>query len=169
MCIRDRGKVIGGGLPVGAFGGKAEIMDYLAPDGPVYQAGTLSGNPLAMAAGSSLIKLLIEKNPYDALENKAKKLLDEMKNIFAKSNISISTNQIGGMFGFFFSDKLPQNLNDVIKSNDKYFKNFLNACISNGIYFAPSKFEAGFISSKHTNKEIKNTIEVVKKILKKGI
>ena len=163
------GKVIGGGLPVGAFGGKAEIMDYLAPDGPVYQAGTLSGNPLAMAAGSSLIKLLIEKNPYDALENKAKKLLDEMKNIFAENNISISTNQIGGMFGFFFSDKLPQNLDDVIKSNDKYFKNFLNACISNGIYFAPSKFEAGFISSKHTNKEIKNTIEIVKKILKKGI
>ena len=163
------GKVIGGGLPVGAFGGKAEIMDYLAPDGPVYQAGTLSGNPLAMAAGSSLIKLLIEKNPYDALENKAKKLLDEMKNIFAKNNISISTNQIGGMFGFFFSEKLPQNLDDVIKSNDKYFKNFLNACISNGVYFAPSKFEAGFISSKHTNKEIKNTIEIVKKILKKGI
>ena len=163
------GKVIGGGLPVGAFGGKAEIMDYLAPDGPVYQAGTLSGNPLAMAAGSSLIKLLIEKNPYDALENKAKKLLDEMKNIFAKNSISISTNQIGGMFGFFFSERLPQNLDDVIKSNDKYFKNFLNACISNGIYFAPSKFEAGFISSKHTNKEIKNTIEIVKKILKKGI
>ena len=163
------GKVIGGGLPVGAFGGKAEIMDYLAPDGPVYQAGTLSGNPLAMAAGSSLIKLLIEKNPYDALENKAKKLLDEMKNIFAENNISISTNQIGGMFGFFFSEKLPQNLNDVIKSNDMYFKNFLNACISNGVYFAPSKFEAGFISSKHTNKEIKNTIEVVKKILKEGI
>ena len=163
------GKVIGGGLPVGAFGGKAEIMDYLAPDGPVYQAGTLSGNPLAMAAGSSLIKLLIEKNPYDALENKAKKLLDEMKNIFAENNISISTNQIGGMFGFFFSEKLPQNLNDVIKSNDMYFKNFLNACICNGVYFAPSKFEAGFISSKHTNKEIKNTIEVVKKILKQGI
>ena len=163
------GKVIGGGLPVGAFGGKAEIMDYLAPDGPVYQAGTLSGNPLAMAAGSSLIKLLIEKSPYDVLENKAKKLLDEMKNIFAENNISISTNQIGGMFGFFFSDKLPQNLDDVIKSNDKYFKNFLNACISNGVYFAPSKFEAGFISSKHTNKEIKNTIEVVKKILKEGI
>jgi len=163
------GKVIGGGLPVGAFGGKAEIMDYLAPDGPVYQAGTLSGNPLAMAAGSSLIKLLIEKNPYDALENKAKKLLDEMKNIFAKNSISISTNQIGGMFGFFFSERLPQNLDDVIKSNDKYFKNFLNGCISNGVYFAPSKFEAGFISSKHTNKEIKNTIEIVKKILKKGI
>ena len=163
------GKVIGGGLPVGAFGGRAEIMNHLAPDGPVYQAGTLSGNPLAMAAGSALIKLLISKNPYNALENKAKKLLKEMKTIFYENNISISTNQIGGMFGFFFSKELPQNLKDVVKSNDMYFKNFLNACIRNGIYFAPSKFEAGFISTKHTNKEIKNTIDIVKKILRQGI
>ena len=122
-----------------------------------------------MAAGSALIKLLISKNPYDALENKAKKLLKEMKTIFYENNISISTNQIGGMFGFFFSKELPQNLKDVVKSNDMYFKNFLNACIRNGVYFAPSKFESGFISTKHTNKEIKNTIDIVKKILRKGI
>ena len=107
------GKVIGGGLPVGAFGGKKKVMDCLAPNGPVYQAGTLSGNPLAMAAGSTLIKLLIDKNPYKDLESKAKNLLEGMKEIFDRYDIPFSTNQIGGMFGFFFSEELPSNLVDV--------------------------------------------------------
>ena len=163
------GKVIGGGLPVGAFGGKKKVMDYLAPNGPVYQAGTLSGNPLAMAAGSTLIKLLIDKNPYKDLESKAKNLLDGMKEIFDRYDIPFSTNQIGGMFGFFFSEELPSNLVDVENTNDKQFKKFLNKCIDNGIYFAPSKFEAGFISTKHTKAEISNTIKIVEKILKEGI
>ena len=163
------GKVIGGGLPVGAFGGKKKVMDCLAPNGPVYQAGTLSGNPLAMAAGSTLIKLLIDKNPYKDLERKAKNLLDGMKEIFDNYDIPFSTNQIGGMFGFFFSEELPSNLVDVENTNDKQFKKFLNKCIDNGIYFAPSKFEAGFISTKHTKTEISNTIKIVEKILKEGI
>ena len=163
------GKVIGGGLPVGAFGGKKKVMDCLAPNGPVYQAGTLSGNPLAMAAGSTLIKLLIETNPYQQLENKAKNLLSGMKKLFESHDIPFSTNQIGGMFGFFFSEKLPSNLVDVKNTNDKQFKKFLNKCIDNGIYFAPSKFEAGFISTKHTKTEISNTIKIVEKILKEGI
>ena len=163
------GKVIGGGLPVGAFGGKKKVMDCLAPNGPVYQAGTLSGNPLAMAAGSTLIKLLIDKNPYKDLESKAKNLLEGMKEIFDGYDIPFSTNQIGGMFGFFFSEELPSNLVDVENTNDKQFKKFLNKCIDNGIYFAPSKFEAGFISTKHTKTEISNTIKIVEKILKEGI
>ena len=163
------GKVIGGGLPVGAFGGKKKVMDCLAPNGPVYQAGTLSGNPLAMAAGSTLIKLLIDKNPYKDLERKAKNLLEGMKEIFDRYDIPFSTNQIGGMFGFFFSQELPSNLVDVENTNDKQFKKFLNKCIDNGIYFAPSKFEAGFISTKHTKTEISNTIKIVEKILKEGI
>ena len=163
------GKVIGGGLPVGAFGGKKKVMDCLAPNGPVYQAGTLSGNPLAMAAGSTLIKLLIDKNPYKDLERKAKNLLEGMKEIFDRYDIPFSTNQIGGMFGFFFSEELPSNLVDVENTNDKQFKKFLNKCIDNGIYFAPSKFEAGFISTKHTKTEISNTIKIVEKILKEGI
>ena len=163
------GKVIGGGLPVGAFGGKKKVMDCLAPNGPVYQAGTLSGNPLAMAAGSTLIKLLIDKNPYKDLESKAKNLLEGMKEIFDRYDIPFSTNQIGGMFGFFFSKELPCNLVDVENTNDKQFKKFLNKCIDNGIYFAPSKFEAGFISTKHTKTEISNTIKIVEKILKEGI
>ena len=167
--ITTLGKVIGGGLPVGAFGGREDIMDYLAPNGPVYQAGTLSGNPLAMAAGYSLIKLLVKNDPYKSLENKASILLKGMNELFKIKKIPFSTNQIGGMFGFFFSKKLPKNLNDVIDTNDNYFKSFLNSAIQNGIYFAPSKFEAGFISTKHTNKEINNTIKIVRKILKEGI
>ena len=163
------GKVIGGGLPVGAFGGKKKIMDFLAPNGPVYQAGTLSGNPLAMAAGSMLIKLLIKTNPYKKLEDKATDLLQGMKNVFDANDIPFSVNQLGGMFGFFFSEKLPKNFKDVVKTNDKHFKNFLNQCIENGIYFAPSKFEAGFISTKHTKTEINNTIMTTKNIINKGI
>ena len=162
------GKVIGGGLPVGAFGGKEEIMNYLAPEGPVYQAGTLSGNPLAMAAGATLLGLLITQNPFKELEEKAKLMLNGMKEIMISSGIPFSTNQIGGMFGFFFSDELPKNINDVSKTNDGIFSSFINACIKNGIYFAPSKYEAGFISATHGNIEIDKTLEVVNKIVKTG-
>jgi len=167
--ITALGKVIGGGLPVGAFGGKKEIMDFLAPEGPVYQAGTLSGNPLAMAAGSTLLKLLIENNPYKKLEENAKLMLEGMNEIMSSAGIPFSKNQIGGMFGFFFSEDLPLNINDVSKTNDKTFSMFINACIKNGIYFAPSKYEAGFISSMHSNKEIDETLDVVGNIIKKEI
>jgi len=167
--ITALGKVIGGGLPVGAFGGKKEIMDFLAPEGPVYQAGTLSGNPLAMAAGSTLLKLLIENNPYKKLEENAKLMLEGMNEIMSSAGIPFSKNQIGGMFGFFFSEELPLNINDVSKTNDKTFSMFINACIKNGIYFAPSKYEAGFISSMHSNKEIDETLDVVGNIIKKKI
>ena len=163
------GKVIGGGLPVGAFGGREEIMNYLAPSGPVYQAGTLSGNPLAMAGGSALLQLLINKNPFQGLEDSASMLLGGMKSIMAESGIPFSVNKIGGMFGFFFLEELPQNINDVSKSDDVLFSNFLNSCIRNGIYFAPSKYEAGFISAMHQDNEINKTLETVKKIIKKGI
>jgi glutamate-1-semialdehyde 2,1-aminomutase len=162
------GKVIGGGLPVGAFGGKKEIMNYLAPEGPVYQAGTLSGNPLAMAAGATLLNLLIAQNPYKGLEEKAKLMLNGAKEIMISSGIPFSINQIGGMFGFFFSEELPKNIDDVSKTNDQMFSSFINACIQNGIYFAPSKFEAGFISATHGDAEIDKTLEVIKKIVKTG-
>ena len=162
------GKVIGGGLPVGAFGGKKEIMNYLAPEGPVYQAGTLSGNPLAMAAGATLLNLLIAQNPYKELEEKAKVILNGMKEIMISSGIPFSTNQIGGMFGFFFSEELPKNIDDVSKTNNELFSSFINACIQNGIYFAPSKYEAGFISATHGDMEIDKTLEVVNRIVKTG-
>jgi glutamate-1-semialdehyde 2,1-aminomutase len=163
------GKVIGGGLPVGAFGGKKDIMNYLAPVGPVYQAGTLSGNPLAMAAGSTLLNLIIKENPFKLLETNAKELLDGMSKIMNSASIPFSTNQIGGMFGFFFSEELPKNIADVSESDDVIFASFLNSCIRNGIYFAPSKFEAGFISTKHGTNEISKTLEIIEKIIKTGV
>ncbi|MDB9958948.1 glutamate-1-semialdehyde 2,1-aminomutase [Gammaproteobacteria bacterium] len=163
------GKVIGGGLPVGAFGGKEEIMNYLAPSGPVYQAGTLSGNPLAMAGGTALLQLLIKENPFNELERNASVLLDGMKTLMIESGIPFSINRIGGMFGFFFSEELPNNINDVAKTDDVLFSNFLNSCIRNGIYFAPSKFEAGFISAMHKDEEINRTLETIKQIIQKGI
>lgn len=158
------GKVIGGGLPVGAFGGKAEIMDFLAPEGPVYQAGTLSGNPLAVAAGKCLINELIKTNPYDELEANANYLLTNIKNEMFKKEIPFSFNQIGGMFGFFFTDEFPNNFDDVSASSDKYFESFFKDCLNQGIYFAPSKYEAGFISTKHTKKILDEVINKVKVI-----
>ena len=155
------GKVIGGGLPVGAFGGKAEIMNFLAPEGPVYQAGTLSGNPLAVAAGKCLISELIKTNPYQELEANANYLLTNIKSEMSKKGIPFSSSQIGGMFGFFFTEEFPKNFDDVSASNDKYFLSFFKGCLNQGIYFAPSKYEAGFISTKH-NKKILN--EVINKI-----
>ena len=158
------GKVIGGGLPVGAFGGKAEIMNFLAPEGPVYQAGTLSGNPLAVAAGKCLINELIKTNPYDELEANASYLLTNIKNEMFKKEIPFSFDQIGGMFGFFFTKEFPNNFDDVSASNDKYFESFFKGCLNQGIYFAPSKYEAGFISTKHTKKILDEVINKVKVI-----
>ena len=158
------GKVIGGGLPVGAFGGKAEIMNFLAPEGPVYQAGTLSGNPLAVAAGKCLINELIKTNPYDELEANANYLLTNIKNEMFKKEIPFSFNQIGGMFGFFFTDEFPNNYDDVSATSDKYFESFFKDCLNQGIYFAPSKYEAGFISTKHTKKILDEVINKVKVI-----
>ena len=157
------GKVIGGGLPVGAFGGKAEIMNFLAPEGPVYQAGTLSGNPLAVAAGKCLINELIKTNPYDELEANASYLLTNIKDEINKE-IPFSFNQIGGMFGFFFANEFPNNFDDVVASSDKYFESFFKDCLNQGIYFAPSKYEAGFISTKHTKKILDEVINKVKAI-----
>ena len=158
------GKVIGGGLPVGAFGGKAEIMNFLAPEGPVYQAGTLSGNPLAVAAGKCLINELIKTNPYDELEANANYLLTNIKNEMFKKEIPFSFNQIGGMFGFFFTDEFPNNFDDVSASSDQYFESFFKDCLNQGIYFAPSKYEAGFISTKHTKKILDEVVNKVKVI-----
>ena len=157
------GKVIGGGLPVGGFGGKAEIMNFLAPEGPVYQAGTLSGNPLAVAAGKCLINELIKTNPYDELEANASYLLTNIKDEINKE-IPFSFNQIGGMFGFFFANEFPNNFDDVVASSDKYFESFFKDCLNQGIYFAPSKYEAGFISTKHTKKILDEVINKVKVI-----
>ena len=158
------GKVIGGGLPVGAFGGKAEIMNFLAPEGPVYQAGTLSGNPLAVAAGKCLISELIKTNPYQELEANANYLLTNIKSEMLKKGIPFSSSQIGGMFGFFFTEEFPKNFDDVSASNDKHFVSFFKGCLNQGIYFAPSKYEAGFISTKHNKKILNEVINKIRKV-----
>jgi len=161
------GKVIGGGLPVGAFGGSKEIMDYLAPEGPVYQAGTLSGNPLAMSAGSALLEILLSQNPYNDLEKKSEYLLKNMLSMMESKGIPFSYDQIGGMFGFFFAERLPKNFNEVASTNDEIFIKFLTQCLLEGIYFAPSKFEAGFISSTHNEDVLDETLSKVKKVMEK--
>jgi glutamate-1-semialdehyde 2,1-aminomutase len=160
------GKVIGGGLPVGAFGGKESIMNQLAPIGPVYQAGTLSGNPLAMSAGIALMTALIDMNPFQSLEHSSKHLLSNIKEMCDAKGIPFSHASIGGMFGFFFSEELPNNFDEVVKTNDELFIKFFNTALKNGIYFAPSKYEAGFISTTHNSSILDQTIEKVNLTLK---
>jgi glutamate-1-semialdehyde 2,1-aminomutase len=160
------GKVIGGGLPVGAFGGKESIMNQLAPIGPVYQAGTLSGNPLAMSAGIALMTALIDMNPFQQLEDASKYVLSAIKEMCDAKGIPFSHASIGGMFGFFFSEELPNNFDEVVKTNDDLFIKFFNTALKNGIYFAPSKYEAGFISTTHNSSILDQTIGKVNLTLK---
>jgi len=143
------GKVIGGGLPVGAFGGKQSVMDQLAPLGPIYQAGTLSGNPLAMSAGIALINALIKQNPFNALEKASLEIMTHTKNLMSAKGIPFSTSSIGGMFGFFFSAELPQNFDEVQKTNIDFFSKFFRKMLEKNIYLPPSAYESCFISTQH--------------------
>ena len=160
------GKVIGGGLPVGAFGGKQAVMNELAPLGPIYQAGTLSGNPLAMSAGIALIDALVKQNPFDELEKASIDIMVHTKNLMQEKGIPFSTTSIGGMFGFFFSEKMPRNFEDVVETDDALFIKFFNAALNQGIYFAPSKYEAGFISSTHDQSILQQTKNKIKLAIK---
>ena len=160
------GKVIGGGLPVGSFGGKQSIMDQLAPIGPIYQAGTLSGNPLAMSAGVALLEAVINLNPFDELQIASSEIMLHIKNLMNEKGMPFSTSSIGGMFGFFLSENLPRNFEDVLKTDDEMFKKFFNAALNQGIYFAPSRFEAGFISSTHDQDIIDQTKYKIEKAIK---
>lgn len=162
------GKVIGGGMPVGALGGKAEIMAYLAPVGPVYQAGTLSGNPLAMAAGLATLSAIQVPGFYDALEVKAKALTDGLKQAADKHGIALNVDTLGGMFGFCFTDKADIfNMDDVAASDDDKFKAFFHGMLEAGVYLAPSRFEAGFVSSAHQDSDIAKTIEAAETVFAK--
>jgi len=162
------GKIIGGGMPVGAFGGKKEIMEYLAPLGPVYQAGTLSGNPIAMTAGLKTLELLSADGFYEALTSQAAKLLNGLQNVADKHNIPFTTNQVGGMFGFFFTelDKV-ETFEQVTAGNIDRFNQFFHGMLEQGIYLAPSAYEAGFISSKHTDEDIAKTIAAADLVMAK--
>ena len=159
------GKVIGGGLPVGAFGGKKEIMEKIAPLGPVYQAGTLSGNPVSMAAGLTTLKLIQEPGFHDKLADKAAKLCDGMRERASAAGIPLTTNQVGAMFGFFFSEEESiSSFQQVTQCNIEQFQIFYRGMLSQGVYLAPSAYEAGFVSGAHTDKEIDATLDAAEKV-----
>ncbi len=158
------GKIIGGGLPVGAITGSAEIMDLFSPSGPVYQAGTLSGNPLAMASGLATLKLISQKNFHAELGENTIKLCDELRDLADKYSVNLHINQVCGMFGIFFSDqKNIRDLEHVANCDEEKFKSFFNTMLDNGINLAPSRFEAGFVSSAHGKDEIDTTLRAAEK------
>ncbi|MBV1928930.1 MAG: aminotransferase class III-fold pyridoxal phosphate-dependent enzyme, partial [Gammaproteobacteria bacterium] len=162
------GKVIGGGMPVGAFGGKAEIMGHIAPLGPVYQAGTLSGNPVAMAAGLSTLAQLEKPGFYQQLSERVSQLTTGIQQQADKAGIPFCTSQVGGMFGLFFSqDKQVSNFQQVMACDVKAFNRFFHGMLEQGVYFAPSAFETGFVSAAHGSAEIDATIEAAGKVFAK--
>ena len=154
------GKVIGGGLPIGAFGGRKEIMEKIAPIGAVYQAGTLSGSPLAVAAGIAMLEIVSEANFYTELSAKTETLLTGLEERATAAGIPFTTNQLGGMFGCFFSDEEKVSMfSQVMASNMGHFQSYFHTMLQNGVYIAPSAFEAGFISAAHGDEEITTTLD----------
>ena len=162
------GKIIGGGMPVGAFGGSRKIMEHLAPLGPVYQAGTLSGNPVAMAAGLKTLELIAQPGFYEALTAKTEKLTSGLKARAADAGIALTTNSVGGMFGLFFSSE-PQvaSFAQVMQCDQALFKRFFHALLEQGVYLAPSAFEAGFVSAAHSDEDLDKTLDIAEAVFKR--
>lgn len=164
--LTTMGKIIGGGLPVGAYGGRKDIMEMVAPSGPVYQAGTLSGNPIAMAAGLATLNILKETMPYENLAAKTQNLLNNFKNISQECSIPITINNIGSMFSIFFTDNTVTDYPSAKNSDTKAFANYFNNMIQEGIYMPPSQFEAAFMSVAHCDDDIERTTIAFKRSLK---
>jgi len=162
------GKIIGGGMPVGAFGGKREIMEKISPLGPVYQAGTLSGNPVAMTAGLKTLELIAQPGFHDQLTERTSELLAGIRDAAKAAGIAVSTNQVGGMFGLFFTgaDQVT-NFAQSMACNQEQFKGFFHAMLEQGVYLAPSAFEAGFVSAAHSGEDIEATIQAAAVAFKK--
>jgi glutamate-1-semialdehyde 2,1-aminomutase len=161
------GKIIGGGMPVGAFGGRADIMNHIAPDGPVYQAGTLSGNPVAMTAGLKTLELISAPGFFENLTARTTELTRGLENCAKAAGVGMTTNQVGAMFGMFFTDQnRVANFSDVMNCDAEKFKEFFGHMLANGVYLAPSAFEAGFVSSAHGDAEIRKTLDAATAALK---
>ena len=152
------GKVIGGGMPVGAFGGRRDIMQKLAPVGPVYQAGTLSGNPVAVSAGLATLKHVLAPGFFDKLERTTSSLAQGLERVAREAGVAVSAASLGGMFGFHFRDRLPASFREVMQVDRAAFNRFFHAMLERGVYFAPSAFEAGFVSAAHGTQEIDATL-----------
>src|SRR5437762_1425268 len=161
------GKVIGGGLPVGAFGGRGEIMDCLAPLGPVYQAGTLSGNPLAMAAGIAALEELSASHAYKQLEQLGAQLESGLRQAAKSAGIPVQLNRCGSMFCAYFTAEPVHNLADAMKSDRERFKQYFHGMLEEGVYLAPSQFEAGFLSTAHTSSDIEKTVQAAQRVLQR--
>ena len=160
------GKVIGGGMPVGAFGGREDIMNHIAPDGPVYQAGTLSGNPVAMSAGLTTLNLISAPGFFEELTETTNTLVNGLQEVADAAGIPFTTNAIGGMFGLFFTEEgSVTSFEQVMGCNQERFNSFFHGMLEQGIYLAPSSFEAGFVSKAHTDKDIETTIMSAKKVI----
>ncbi len=161
------GKVIGGGLPVGAFGGRAEVMDYLAPIGPVYQAGTLSGNPLAMAAGLAQLRELHNRSGFERLDQLGAHFEHGLRLLLSAKGVPHRFNRVGSMFCVFFADRDIVNVDDVMKQDLEFFKKFFWGCLEHGVYLAPSPYETGFLSLAHTEADLDDTLTVFEQVLAK--
>jgi glutamate-1-semialdehyde 2,1-aminomutase len=160
------GKVIGGGLPVGAFGGRRDIMGHIAPLGPVYQAGTLSGNPVALAAGLATLELVTADGFHTQLDSAARRLTTGLRASAAKAGIPVTTNQVGGMFGLFFTGEDPvTRFTQVMACDLDTFQRFYHGMLDAGVYLAPSAYEAGFVSAAHTAAVIDTTLEAANQVL----
>jgi glutamate-1-semialdehyde 2,1-aminomutase len=157
------GKVIGGGLPVGAFGGRKDIMSVLAPLGPVYQAGTLSGNPVAVTAGLATLKLIQAPGFHEKLTSQTKKLMQGLISAASNASVPFSAQSVGGMFGIYFNPNIPASFAEMMTCNKQAFNKFFHSMLDSGIYLGPSAFEAGFVSAAHTDEDIAKTIAAAEK------
>ena len=161
------GKVIGGGLPVAAFGGSTKLMSNMSPVGAVYQAGTLSGNPVAVAAGMTTLKLIQQPGFYDKLSATAKRLADGLTAAAKDAGIPFCADSVGGMFGLYFSETPPNNYAEMMAGNRERFNVFFHAMLDEGVYFAPAAFEAGFVSAQHSDDVIDETIAAARRVFAK--
>jgi glutamate-1-semialdehyde 2,1-aminomutase len=160
------GKVIGGGLPIGAFGGRADIMGFLSPEGPVYQAGTLSGNPLAMAAGLSQLRELERVDGWSQLEKLGQQMESGIRDVLSRLGKGYQFNRLGSMFCLFFTEEPVWSFADAMRSDLAAFRKFFHLCLARGVYFAPSQFETGFLCLKHTTADLERTTEVIEQALR---